>query len=128
MEQNYYIRVKDSHGKWNIWQIIDEIELNEKSMFVIRSRTTIAFINKDYCFCEYGSSLLYYDNGDDCIDVEESNIEYETKKEYQKWLKNQNKNINPFVKIENYELDFGYLEDMSEEEKWEHLQRSDNYL
>ncbi len=128
MEQNYYIRVKDSHGKWNIWQIIDEIELNEESMFVIHSRTTIAFINKDYCFCEYGSSLLCYDNGDDYIDVEESDIEYETKKEYQKWLKNQNKNINPFVKIENYELDFGYLEDMSEEEKWEHLQRSDNYL
>lgn len=128
MEQSYCIKVKDNQGRWNIWQVIDEVELNEESMFVIRSRTTIAFINKDYCFCEYGSSLLYYDNGDDCIDVEESNIEYENKKEYQKWLKNQNKNINPFVKIENYELDFGYLEDMSEEEKWEHLKRSDNHL
>ena len=71
---------------------------------------TIATIEKEFCFCEYGSALLTYENGDRFIDIGKSEIEVESKKEYRKWKIAQNKNINPFRTYD--EIDLGYLEDM----------------
>lgn len=119
MGQNIYIKVKSSYGNWNIWEITEKILIGDYCFYKIQSRTTIALVEAKYCFCEYGSPLLYYDNGDETVDVESSNIEVETIAEYRKWKKQQNININPFAILD--ELDFGYLEDLSEEEKWDHL-------
>ena len=128
MKQTMYIQVKDSQNNWNIWQVIDELEVDGQLTYEIHRSTTVAFIEKEDCFCEAGSPLLYYKNGNRVIDIQRDNAEYETEEEHKEWKRKQNRCINPFVRVERMGLDFGYLEDMSEKEKWEHLQRRDNYL
>lgn len=119
MEQNIYIKVKDSKNNWNIWQLVNELD----NTYEIHSRATSAFVEKEYCFCEAGSPLLYYNNGDMTIDINKSSIEVESELEYQKLTRHKNKCINPYARVEQRNLDFGYLEDLGEEEKWEHMKR-----
>jgi hypothetical protein len=112
MEQNFYIRVKDSNNNWNIWQVVDEFEVDGQLKYEIHSRTTCAFLEKEFCFCECGSILLCYKNGDRAIDINKSNIEFETNRQHQEFKRELNKNINPFKIFDK--VDFGYLEDMEE--------------
>ena len=121
MCQNMYIKAKDSNNIWNIWKCECETEINNKPIFCISSRTTMAFVEKEFCFIEYGSSILCYENSDRRINIEESKIEIETLGEYDyylylKSLDEENKNINPFEVYE--EVDFGYLEP-EENELWD---------
>ena len=110
MEQKIYIKAKDKNGNWNIWEVINDISIYGVSVYEIYSRNTYEFVEKRFCFCEYGSSLLSYEKGDRVINVEDSDIEYESENEYRIWKREQTKNINPFKVCD--EVDFGYLEDM----------------
>jgi hypothetical protein len=93
----------------NLWKITNEIVVQgESSIYEIHSRSTTAFIEKELCFVKYGSSLLYYENKDRIIDIDDSDIEIESQEEYEEWVMKQGKNINPFRKLDK--VDLGYLE------------------
>lgn len=117
MVQRVYIKVRDCKNNYNVWRIIEEVVIAGTEMFKIHSRDTYAYIEKSHCFCECGSTLLYYEKGDCAIDIADSNVEIETKKERRQWKIEQSRNINPFKVFDK--VDFGYMEDVLREGDWD---------